>query len=448
MHRSLSLLFALLFVIATVARAQTSACDEFPAQMRPTLIADAETSDYISVLAEWTPTDYRNFRGLLVEENLVRERYPLLTSVFFDAGRATIPGRYILMKDRAETIGFSDTVVPGGTLQKYYHLLNIIGYRLRTHPKATIEIVGCSSEEPALGETKELARGRAETIRQYLVEIWSIDRSRIRMLPGRGYPEVRSDPRNPTTNEENRRVEIRSKDWAITRPIVQQELRRYPQPEMLRYRMKDGIADELVARREIVITRGGQPWHALPVGVADSDSSEYNWGKGGDEMAIPTDEIPYHSQLVVYLKDGRICRSEIVETKVMIIDNERKIRERLVDKTIDRFSLVLFAFEKSTIDAHDERVLRELVVPSIQRGSKVNVIGYASAESSAEKLSEDRADSVADELRRRVRAGTFASMSSAGEGEAVWLYRGDLPEGRAYNRTVHVIITTPTGIEQ
>ncbi len=78
------------------------------------------------------------------------------------------------------------------------------------------------------------------------------------------------------------------------------------------------------------------------VGTTDAVSPEYNWGKDGDEDQIPNTEEPYTAQLVVYNKDGKECRSPEIQIPVMIVTNERKRTEQLVDSTKDRLPLVLF----------------------------------------------------------------------------------------------------------
>lgn len=56
-----------------------------------------------------------------------------------------------------ETVGFDDEKIPGGTMEKYHNMLNVIGFRMKKFPDAKISIVGCNSDEPKLNEVKEVS---------------------------------------------------------------------------------------------------------------------------------------------------------------------------------------------------------------------------------------------------------------------------------------------------
>lgn len=424
---------------------------DYPIGVQPKLSWFADTADYVKSLPETAPPKYKRFMGLLIEENLVKELYPLLTYVFFDSGSAKIPDRYILFTDPSQTSRFSDSTIPGGTMEKYYHVLNIIGYRLRAYPNTKISIEGCNSGQDSLNEVRSVSEQRGKVVYDYLINIWQIDKSRITLLPARDLPRLPSNRRDPLGIIENRRTEITSDDYEIVRPIVNRDLRRYPQPDFMTFRMQNGINDALVARRVIEIKRNGQIWHTMSnVGRTDVESPHFNWGRNGNKDSIPNNETPYTAQLVVYSQDGKECRSNIVEIPVEIITNEEKRRERLVDKTIDIYSLVLFKFDSPEAGALNERILKEFVYSDIRQGAQIEITGYTDVvglEDRNLKLSEQRAGTVVSGIRKNVRAGLYQSLNGKGVGETAPLYTNDLPEGRFYNRTVQVKIVTPTTIE-
>ena len=421
-----------------------------PGGGRPALEAVVDQSDYIRSLEYASvPARYRDFRGLLIEETLVKELYPVLTSVFFDAGRAEMPERYTIFTDPSQTEDFDETRIPGRTIERYHQILNIIGYRLRTHPETKISIAGYDARQPASNETGTVAEARAMNVYTYLINIWRIDPRRITMAPSGGYPRVRSDIGNPTTGAENQRVEILSDDWEIIRPVVATDFRRSPDPNDMRFRMRNGIADSLIVRREIAITRSGKPWHTLTkIATSDSLSPKFNWGKGGFADSIPNDEAPYVAELVLYLKDGRQCRSRPIEIPVMIITDERKRRDALIDETRDIYTLFLFGFERSDLGALEARILREYIALDIRTGARIYITGYSSSEPHGKKLSAARATAVAAALRKLVKPGIYSILESEGVGDEHRLYNDDLPEGRFYNRTVQVRIVTPTRVEE
>jgi outer membrane protein OmpA-like peptidoglycan-associated protein len=442
--RTLSILPILVALASTIANAQTP-CDELPAGQRPRIEAIVGIADYFESFPASMPARYRSFRGLLIEENLVTEIYPLLPSLFFDAGSATLPSRYWLFDSAAQTDRFVDTAISGGTLQKYYHLLNIVGARMRRHPSTSVEIVGCNSSEPALGETREISRRRAEFVRDYLRNVWGIEERRMKLLPARDLPENAAAPFAPAATEENRRVEIRSRGWEIVRPLTQSELRRYPQPEEVVFKVWSGVPSARVASGRIEISRDDMPWHTMPIAVDDSLQVKYDWTRNGDGMTIPNDETPYRARLVIVMADGSECASPTIEIPVLIIDNRRKLEERLVDKVIDRFTVLLFPFGSDSGDGLDRRIIREIVAPSVQTRSRVHIEGFAEAEPRMKQLSASRAAWALDELRGLLTSIAGVTFTVDARSNERPLYRTDLPEGRSYNRTVQFIIETPTG---
>ncbi|MCB0710716.1 MAG: PD40 domain-containing protein [Ignavibacteriae bacterium] len=434
---------------------------DFPLGETPELAWTAPQSDYIASLPASAPAKYRNFKGLVIEEILVKEIYPLLTYVFFDSASATIPNRYKLFKSPDQTRGFTDTTIPGGTLQKYYHVLNIIGFRMREYPNTKITLGGFNSTGPRApegqaGEDLAISEKRREVVFKYLTEIWQIDPSRIQLVPinrdpKNGFPPERSTPTDPLGLIENRRAEIRSEDWEIMRPIFVKEIRRFHSPESMTFQMKNGIADQLVARREIEIRRkGDNDWHTMKnIGTTDPTSPEYNWYKNADpELGVANDETPYTAQMVVYSQDGRECRSNEVEIPVTIITNEVKRSERLIDKTIDRYSLVLFKFDSNEEGPLNARILKTYVYDDIRQGAQIKVTGYTDVvglEDRNLKLSQARAGTVDKGIKKNVSSSKIGSLTTEGVGETQPLFSNDLPEGRFYNRTVQIVIETPTG---
>ncbi|MGD9239020.1 MAG: VWA domain-containing protein, partial [Desulfobacterales bacterium] len=82
--------------------------------------------------------------SLTIEEVTTIDSSPLLNYVFFKTGQSDIPSRYATFSSQADTKTFNESQLKG-TMEKYTHVLNIIGGRLRANPEARIKIVGCNS---------------------------------------------------------------------------------------------------------------------------------------------------------------------------------------------------------------------------------------------------------------------------------------------------------------
>ncbi len=408
---------------------------------RPVLQAQIEPADYIRRRAADDPS-IANFRGLVMEEVASIELFPLLHYVFFDEGSSTIPDRYVLFNSPAETQDFSDERIPGGTLEKYYHILNIYGYRLRKNPQAKLEIVGCNDSKTPAERRPGLSQERAQAVFNYLHTIWGISPERMKITV-RNLPQVPSNLNDPQGIVENRRVELICTDWEVIKPIVSRDPKRLPSPETMTFLMRNGIEDALVASRRIEITRNGQPWRTLSDIGTTTPTVVWDWVD--ERGSYPADEIPYQARLIVRSKTGEECASDPITIPVMQVTTEQKKIERMADRTLERYNLILFPFDRYDAGPLNERILREYVFPRVFPTSTIEIVGHTDVVGLYDhnkKLSENRARTVSRAIEAYAR-GRYQSLTARGVGEDDPLYTNELPEGRFYNRTVQILISTP-----
>ena len=155
---------------------------------------------------------------LVMEEEVVRETFPLLNYVFFDENSAVIPDRYVRVPP-AEVTAFDESAIDGGALDFYYNVLNIVGSRMRAMPEAAITVSGYGSGTGGERRNTALAQDRAAAVRDYLRTVWGIDAGRITVSHG-DLPPVPSSSRDSLGQAENRRVEITSDSWELLRPVT------------------------------------------------------------------------------------------------------------------------------------------------------------------------------------------------------------------------------------
>jgi len=390
-------------------------------------------------------TKYSEFQGAIIEQNYVSELYPFLPYIFFDSGKAEIAARYRMFADSTERIGFTDSTILGGTIQKYHDILNVVGFRMRNSPDASIRLVGTNSARPEGGKDRRLSKRRAENVRNYLIRIWGIAPERIILSRPRDLPRIPSPPGDPWGAVENRRVEIESDDIRIMRPVLQSDLRCYAQPDSVQFRIDNGIPDEQITHREIEILRGDTLWHVMrDIGTADTLSPGFEWGRWNSTMldAFPGEESPYHIRLVVWTTDGRTIRSNDLEIPVLIITNEVKRRERMIDSVRTRLLVLRFDFGSARLTPLDKRIVREYILPMIGPRAHIIVTGYADDSERSPDLAERRARALVDALETM--GATWTQVTARSAGNARPIYSNDLPEGRFFNRTVEINITSPT----
>jgi outer membrane protein OmpA-like peptidoglycan-associated protein len=408
---------------------------------RPVLASKIAEANYISRMKKFQP-QLAGYNGLVMEQIQTWDLYPLLNYVFFDLGSSKIPDRYILFKSPDQTRYFSDTTIAGGTLNKYYHILNIYGFRLKQYPDAKIEIVGTTDGTTPEEKRPGLSQERAQVVYDYFKNIWGIspDRMKLTFLPK---PKVVSNLKDSLGIVENRRAEILCDDWRIMQPVFDKYPKTFPEPDTMRWILKNGIDDKIIASRRIEIKRNENMWKLLDNIPVGKDTIKWDWT---DENGnYPKDEAQYVAQMVVRTINGAECKSDPIVIPVMQVSTEQKKVVVGSDSTLERYSLILFPFDRSDAGPINERIMKEYVYERVRPTSWVEVVGHTDVVGLYDHnkaLSERRATTVKNGINAQTK-GKYGVMYVRGVGEDEPLYTNDLPEGRFYNRTVQVIIRTP-----
>lgn len=416
---------------------------------RPVITPDVEKADYVLKNAVNNP-DIADFNGLVMEEVLSWDLYPLLNYVFFDIGSSTLPDRYIKFDSPSNPFktAFTDTTIPGGTMDKYYHVLNIYGFRLNQHPDTKITLVGCNDNtNPGEKGNKELSKARAQTVYDYLNKVWNISEDRMK-IEYRNFPKIKSNPKDSMGLQENRRVEILCDNWEVVKPVFENDPKTFPQPVTMNWNMENGIDESIVASRRIEIQKGGEDWKTLEdVGRTES---MYNWDWKSEDGKYPKNEDSFTARLVVVSKAGKECISEPVDVPVMQVTSKDKIVEMGRDTMYENYSLILFKFNSYDAGPLNDKIMKDYVYNRVTPESTVEVIGHTDVVGlykTNAKLSVNRAKTVHKGIKRASK-GKYADLDMRGVGEDEPLYDNDTPEGRFYNRTVQVLIKTPITAEK
>jgi outer membrane protein OmpA-like peptidoglycan-associated protein len=412
---------------------------------RPVLTAEIDESEYIAGQKVRQP-NLANWKGLVMKETKTWNLYPLLNYVFFDQCSDEIPERYILFDSPEQTEIFTDTTILGGTLDKYYHLMNIYGYRLRNNPDVNITIHGTNDGLNSCEKgNNKLSESRAQKVYNYLRDIWKISESRMKLeISKKGLPEVPTSTRVDSIGvEENRRVEIRCDNWEVVKPVFDIGSVTEPQPRTMNFVMKNGIEDALVAKRRIEINRKNESWKVLSeVGLTDEKE---NWNWQSTARNYPTDEIAFTAQLVITTQSGAECKSDPIDIPVLQVTQSRLRTEGTMDTTREIYNLILFPFDRYDAGPLNERIMRDYVYSRCKPSSKIEVIGHTDIVGMYDhnmKLSNNRSNEVKKGIDKQT-GSKYNSLNQKGVGEEDPLYTNDLPEGRFYNRTVQVIVRTP-----
>ena len=384
-------------------------------------------------------------------QQVVRETLPLSNYVFFNSGSTEIPSRYtILTKDQA--VGFNETQLqdcqknPGTRSSRqmtmYYNVMNIVADRMKKHPNATITLIGSSA-----GKGKEIGTANATAVKNYLVNVFGIDASRI-AIEGRDRPIIASEQANSTIDTNLTNVEDNRVDIVSTSPYLMMEVK--------------GNSALCLAPIEVLALDGSSANDApVALSINGASSSLKSWSVN------VTDEAGNTSHYGPFTSDNTTLSGSTIlngnksgnYTIVMIAvtnagDTIRKqstfsLMRKAVPSQQEQMTSILFEFDKSVTVATFDNFLTNTVAPHILSNSTVVISGYTDNVGTAEHnqtLSSERAEQAQLILEAATSKNnvTGVTYKTNGYGETGVAFSNTLPEERFYNRTV-IIDVIPSG---
>lgn len=375
-----------------------------------------------------------------VEEVTTIDSAPLLNYLFFEAGRSDLPGTYVQLSSGAAVDTFDETALKTVT-EKYRHLLNIIGLRMRNHPEATITLVGCNADVGEERGRTDLSRSRAESVRAYLRYVWGIDSARM-AIDARNLPAMPSTSRIPEGQAENRRVEFQSDHPAILDTVKSEYV------EMVLNTQTVTVSPRITAEA------GLAAWQIeLEAGEAVLATID-----GTGEMAPEYDIRLANEQLAQLVSAGEIrvnCRVSDANAERLDLEDAARMPVRLIKrqqqqamrqgyKVREKYALILFDYDSAAIGPRNKTIV-DRIVSRMQAfpGANVEIVGHTDnigKEDYNQKLSERRAESVRAQIAESQGALPETRLAASGSGPFDPLYDNATPEGRSLNRTVTVVL--------
>jgi len=372
--------------------------------------------------------------GLNIEEFLSTKMTPLLNYIFFENNSSVLPVRYRQITSEEANRFTLKQLFNESTLDVYYDVLNIIGYRMNQEPGSAIHLTGCNSDEGQEKSNILLSEKRAEVVKDYLVRIWKITPARISIV-SHNLPEKPSNISKDDGIAENRRVELRSDNFKITEPIMISDTLRVTNPPVIKfyyncssdYEIRDWKLNIIQKNQTVKMVSGsGKP------------PATNQWTLDIEKNTLPTND----NALEFFLELTDIKGHKFSSDKKVITVEQKSITkkkdERIGDKRIDKFSLILFDYNESSLNKENLSITK-IIKNSISKNSNVLIEGFTDRIGEPDynlQLSQGRAKSVEKALN-------LGLHSTSAFGSSKFLYNNDLPEGRFYCRTVNVTIETP-----
>lgn len=373
-----------------------------------------------------------------VEDYTYTEMFPLVPFVFYPQGAAA-PTAALQQTGSSVEGSFEPTSLPLDAIEVNRNLLNIVGSRMVDLQHATLTITGTTDATTEV-RIPELGNRRALWAKDYLVTTFGITPSRIavRAIARPTKPSSESDPEGA---EENRRIELSSNVPDLLAPVViTADQQRIATPGMLQFHPDVANADrqtDSVVSWTLSISQAGRPLRDVS---GTTLPSKIDWIIKPNDLG--TTQVPVDYELSVRSQSGQEAVA-LGSVPVDYASSVRKRTENLPDKTIDKYSLILFDFNTATLSEDNLRVLERMVLPSIAANSKVQVIGYTDRIGSDvhnRTLSRERAEAVSAFLRQKAPS---ASYTTTGVGEDTEIHPNSSPVGRQLSRTVQVLVETP-----
>jgi outer membrane protein OmpA-like peptidoglycan-associated protein len=389
-------------------------------------------------------------KPLELQETVVTQTFPLLPYIFFDSASVVVKSRYNPRIGVPAT--FDEKALPKETMQIYYHILHIVGKRMKANPTATLTITGTTDgkEWANTDQRQILAMQRVRSVASFLTGFWGIAQNRIR-LATRDTPALASSGRYIEGDEENRRVELSSASPDILAPVVHSQfieftplqeqqfvsvsLEHPEEAESYEGRL-EGTPTQVVSRPQretrtdtLALTKGtGAPPERLPFGL-------------GRKFA--TKLLQYGSTL-----DALQCKLDVAQRNGSVIRGETTLPVKTSKNQyeISRLNLIVFDFDRDDMRATNEVLLRRFTQESVKPASQVRITGSTDRLGELkynQELSESRSKAVQEVMRRVNPRIQFVSVR--GTGASTLPFDNETPEGRYYCRTVSIDVQTPRG---
>ncbi len=370
--------------------------------------------------------------SFVIEETELEENYPLLPQVYFPEGSADLSQTKMKQLQSSETNAFSEVRLPHNTMDVYYHLLNIVGSRMQMFSSAKLTVVGCNNGQNAEKNSRELSQHRAEAVRDYLVNVWHVDPARV-SIRAQNLPSSPANSSSIEGQEENRRVDLLSSDFELLRPVSIKDVTV----------KSDRTPIEVVP---VVTSEAGiKNWKAsitqdakvLRTAKGESTPEKILWKVADDPY--PKSDQPVSIKYSVTDNSGQTMDAE-TKLQVQQLSIRQKRFEQKDDKRIDRFSLIVFDFNKAELNADNRSIVQD-VKARIHENSTVTIAGYADKSGESEynrELARRRCLEVQKSVGLTEKNSTILPI-----GSDTLLFDNSTPEGRAYCRTVQILIETP-----
>ncbi len=404
-----------------------------------------------------------------IERKILTEVHPLLNYIFFDENSDKIAQRYRKIRNYETNTFEINNYKNDDILGIYRNILNIIGQRLQKNPNAELFLKGYVSDNPSEANNLLLANNRANTIKEYLRNIWGIADNRIIIEANQNASGLPPKPSNPgdenhfqETDDENQRVELFTKpEYSfLLDPVTTSDTISSISPTKFVFKPQIQSSGQQY-KWNLDIGLNGKLLQQFAVNNRERDSVLIDLKSKKSELMKNDGVLSYF----YFLKDeyGLQCYKE----------GEINLDLSEADSSVNKYSLILFDFRSYELGERNNQMV-DLIRSSFSNNSSLLITGFTDilgdsianlalsknrALSAAKAIFNDnslQADSkypinnsashiVIDKkyyqtlaIKKNV-SNVNVTVQGLGE-SAPLLYDNSTPEGRFYSRTVTISV--------
>lgn len=363
----------------------------------------------------------------VVRKNMTyfKQSAELLPLVFFDTNSAAIPLRYKQLSER-EIGGFSmSSLARLNPVEMYYHTLNVLALRLKAEPSARLELTG----EVSNGEPRSLAYARAESIKNYLREVWSIAEHRI---------VVRE------SNETSRRcVVFSSSSPSVVAPlVVEWKVQEFAVPPV---RLAQAVRAEAGIRSwELNLVHNGREVGRYEgTMLQELDDLELSFranNRPGDSVLAPL-----QAELIVedYTGTTATSRAELP----LVWEESIRDGQSVPRGETENMSAVLLPSTVGKFDTPDKNPVLRTLMASVRDGARITIASLATDSRTIGEETLLRPDHIAETMllslkARNVRVAELHIQRQSDDDSSLF---ATLPEGDVFRSAVRVVVIQEEG---
>lgn len=367
------------------------------------------------------------------------EYIPLVPYIFFDVNDATLNSKYVTTAKMDMSGGMTEEdafASSADAMSVNNKILDITGKRLQKYPTANLTLTGTidgKNEKDGV-----LSEKRAISVRKYLMDRHSIDESRVALQYGKS-PVKPSAQSVPEGIAENRRVEISSNDSRILEPIfIKGENVKIAEPSHIIF-APSVKSEKDITGWDFEIYQADRLVKKVSSNDVLSRVEEITWDIQANDLSLS--QLPLEYRYTAFVGDSSRTYTGYINMDYSAVERKKAIEQ--ADRTITKYSLILFDFDSPEVTATNKAVIDKFIVPAISFGSTIDIFGYTDKIGQAKynkQLATERAEAVKEYIQTKNRN---VKINAYGIGADETIFDNNVPIGRQLSRTVQILIVTP-----